>query len=196
MDVLLKAGADETAVNDRGKPPLDLIVGRGFGLCHTFTYHERRARSLLRNAPRDRADRAWSRRRLFVLCRAFPGRVGLGLEFSEDGGTEGCSSTKSTREVLPNNHNNSSKRPTTGERAGGEEQCFRTAMGRLMAFEEQCFRTIVEFLWWRAQKGRLRELGDARVFLSDSSNAPFAVCPTLDVCLHVHQAVFLSSTCF
>lgn len=84
--VLLKAGGDETAVNDQGEMPLD-VVGRGYGWRYSVGYDG--IRSQLVNAPRDRADRAWSRRGLLVLCRTFPRRVRLGLALPEDGGVKG-----------------------------------------------------------------------------------------------------------
>eukprot|EP00903_Cladosiphon_okamuranus_P011887 g11166.t1 len=75
-DALLIGGADETAVNDQGEIPGD-VVGRAcdddFDWLALYDIQR-----LLENAPRDRADRAWSRRGFFVLCRVFQSRLGLG----------------------------------------------------------------------------------------------------------------------
>ena len=135
VDELLKAGGDETAVNGRGELPVDVANRRG----HMFLSCEaRRVKALLTNAPRDRANRAWSRRGFFMLCRTFPGRVRLQLGLSED---------------------RDAQRVATGEAGGGEEEqheggqkeedvaAFRTAMVRFMDLEaDVVFRKIVEFL--------------------------------------------------
>ncbi|CAM9946781.1 unnamed protein product, partial [Hapterophycus canaliculatus] len=68
VDALLKAGADETMLNDAGLTPLQLFED-GDDAAAACPEVER-VRSLLTNAPQDRADRAWGRRALFVLCRA------------------------------------------------------------------------------------------------------------------------------
>ena len=77
-DLLFKRGADETAVDQDGHLPLDLIdANRNNNEDDSKTGEKNveRMRKLFKNAP---ADRAWRRRGFLVLCRAFPGRVRLG----------------------------------------------------------------------------------------------------------------------
>lgn len=144
VDILLKAGGDESAVNDKGETPFDVVGDR-----HEYFFilgDTQGVRPLLENAPRDRADRAWARRGFFVLCRKFPSRVRLGLELPWNEAFQGCSPMAPTTEG-PATCQNNSKRPRTLEQGGGEEQHFRGAMGRLMAVEaDTVFRTILEFL--------------------------------------------------
>jgi len=65
VDLLLRAGGDETAVNMYGKTPADMVGGR-------VKEHSESVLQLLRGAP---ADRAWRRRGLLVLCRALPDKA-------------------------------------------------------------------------------------------------------------------------
>ena len=70
-DSLLRAGADETVVDDRGFKAADSIgqfVDEGGRLAEDV----QRVRELLANAPIDRSCR---RRGYLVLCRAHPNRV-------------------------------------------------------------------------------------------------------------------------
>lgn len=156
VDALLKAGGDERAVNDRGEIPADVAGISG----HAFFYlipPVDRIRALLSNAPRDRANRAWSRRGFFMLCRTFPGRVRLQPGISEGRGTEPCLPTP-----CDSDHPSiirATKKRTTAEVGGGEEEqlaggqteegaaALREAMIRLMELEaDVVFRKIVEFL--------------------------------------------------
>ncbi|CAM9755926.1 unnamed protein product [Scytosiphon promiscuus] len=85
VDLLLRAGADETIVNSRGETILDIVghveelgkgVASGYRPAEDFT----RMCRLLANAP---ADKAWRRRRLLVMCRSHPTRVELKQEDSQ-----------------------------------------------------------------------------------------------------------------
>lgn len=70
--LLLRWGADETIVCTRGKTAAEWI-----GTRRVFTKvpgDDERVRGLLARAP---ADRAWRRRGLLVLCRAYPDRLRL-----------------------------------------------------------------------------------------------------------------------
>lgn len=151
VKVLLEAGGDETAVNDQGKTPADIVGPRTM---HDYSSLGRIS-TLLANAPRDRSDRAWSRRGFVVLCRAFPGRVRLGLVPPENRNTEeGAPASTASRnptadQPIP---------PTTTVKGGIEEGRpagakkkgateFSAAMGRLTGLQEDgIFRNIVEFL--------------------------------------------------
>lgn len=66
IDLLLKWGANEMAVDEDGKTALDII--------ETYGDREGLAISLLRNAPE---DRAWRTRGFLVMFRAFPERLRL-----------------------------------------------------------------------------------------------------------------------
>ncbi|CBJ26706.1 ankyrin repeat domain protein [Ectocarpus siliculosus] len=79
VDALLKAGADETRLDCQGQTPLDVLEARiaAGDLMGASVNEAERTRSVLVNAPKDRAQRAWSRRSFFVMCRAHPDRVRL-----------------------------------------------------------------------------------------------------------------------
>jgi len=62
VGVLLLAGADETVANNEGKTPAGSLP-----LEPTNVVREQ-IRALLLRAAQDRADRAWSRRRVLFLC--------------------------------------------------------------------------------------------------------------------------------
>lgn len=72
IDLLLKWGADETAVDKDGKTALDIIEAYGD--------REGLAIRLLRNAPK---DRAWRSRGFLIMCRVFPERLRIGKKSSE-----------------------------------------------------------------------------------------------------------------
>ncbi|CAB1114789.1 unnamed protein product [Ectocarpus sp. CCAP 1310/34] len=69
VDMLLRCGADETALNPDGRTAAE-VVGHHieYAACPLNKQDLERVRDLLENAP---ADRAWRRRGLLVLCRAF-----------------------------------------------------------------------------------------------------------------------------
>ena len=70
VDSLLRSGADETILNDRGSAAADLISKSVDNL--SLAKDLDRVRELLAKAP---ADRAWKRRGYVVLCRAHPERM-------------------------------------------------------------------------------------------------------------------------
>ena len=70
VDSLLRAGADETIVNEDGSRAVDMI-GKEVEE-QDFLEDVERMRELLANAP---ADRAWRRRGYLVLCRARSDRL-------------------------------------------------------------------------------------------------------------------------
>lgn len=69
VDLLLRCGGDETAVNPDGRTASE-IVGHHteYATCRQREEGVERVRELLANAP---ADKAWRRRGFLVLCRAF-----------------------------------------------------------------------------------------------------------------------------
>ncbi|CAM9464892.1 unnamed protein product [Ectocarpus sp. 13 AM-2016] len=168
VDVLLQAGADETAVNHQGQTPLDVIGLKNdcpWKSILGYDLREDEIRTLLVNAPKDRANRAWSRRGFFVLCRAFPDRVRLKLVPSGDDKVHVvCSNVCSQASSSGNDDDtsdsrNNVKRLATAEEKGGVEgrppaahnkegaTAFRAAMGRLTWLEvEVVFRTVLEFV--------------------------------------------------
>ncbi|CAN0075802.1 unnamed protein product, partial [Laminaria digitata] len=77
VDFLLKSGADETAVDFEGSIPAQ-VVGLDAQEQQSLErppWPSPRVESLLDNAQRDRADRAWGRRSFLVMCRAHPTRA-------------------------------------------------------------------------------------------------------------------------
>lgn len=150
VEILLKMGGDEMAVNDQGLTPAEMVNRLALPSSRLD-----KVLALLANAPRDRAERAWSRRGFFVLCRTFPSRMRLSLAPPENRDNEegalasaaGCH-PMAHREAPPNI-------PTKG---GGEEGQpegvktegpteFSAAMRRLMGLEaDVIFRKVVEFL--------------------------------------------------
>lgn len=79
VDILLRRGADETAVDNDHRTPAYLIGSRLGEAQGSLAEDFERVRELLANAP---ADRAWRRRGFLVLCRAHysGGRVRLGCK--------------------------------------------------------------------------------------------------------------------
>lgn len=71
VDILVRAGADETNVDHYGNTPADVVCLSNEGADQPAEDAER-VRELLANAP---ADRAWRRRGYFLLCRSHPERL-------------------------------------------------------------------------------------------------------------------------
>lgn len=149
--LLLKAGADETAVHNEGKPPSDVIRDDCCLLVLRMLLNEtvNRIRTLLVNAPK---DRAWARRGFLVLCRAFPERVRLQLQ------NDACRAAPSMSDDPSFSRATSKRAATTDGRGGGRRQpaaahpeeramAFKATISRLLGLEAGVvFRTIVEFL--------------------------------------------------
>ncbi|CAM9997383.1 unnamed protein product [Scytosiphon promiscuus] len=155
VDALLKAGADETMLNAAGLTPAHLVQDADET---DEAYPDIEAvRSLLVNAPRDRADRAWGRRALFVLCRAFPDRVLLTPR--ENGGHKRSRSPAVDDAAAPDPATTPAKRQNEAAHVsrnieetlvsgiGGSACDFGTAMHRLMSLQQDCiFREIIGYL--------------------------------------------------
>ncbi|CAB1111897.1 unnamed protein product [Ectocarpus sp. CCAP 1310/34] len=138
VDALLKAGADETRLDCQGQTPLDVLEARiavGDVVGANAAEH---TRSMLVNAPKDRAQRAWSRRSFFVMCRAHPNRARLTVV---DGTTTSPSAKKLATEATAVG---SGWRGTNWD---SRADIFQRAMRSLMLLKEDgLFRKIVAFL--------------------------------------------------
>lgn len=123
VDILLRWGADEAAVDKSGKTAADIL---GLVVAEEVRVEEdlERVRLLLTNAPK---DRAWRRRCLWALCRAYPDRV----RPVSDIGTEKVG-------ALSGVENDS--------RASGDLALAWTAAKLLDVPEYDIFRGIVEYL--------------------------------------------------
>lgn len=135
VDVLLRAGADETATNDNDHTPHDRVR---LELADSNS-HSHEPQSVLRLLERAPNDRAWRRRALWALCRAHPERVHVELEANGpevreiDGGDAAVS--EDVREE--------SGDPMDVEGAGDLSRVLARVLG---LHEEGIFRTIVGFL--------------------------------------------------
>ncbi|CAM9140246.1 unnamed protein product [Scytosiphon promiscuus] len=91
VDLLLRCGGDETALTPDGYTAAE-IVGHhiDYAACPLRKEDAERVRELLANAP---ADRAWRRRRILVLCRAFWGKARWRAEGGPCGGIGSNSSS-------------------------------------------------------------------------------------------------------
>ena len=98
-------------------------------------------RKLLANAPADRADRAWARRRFVVMCRRFPGRLRLQDISPSSPVTDSTNKSPKKAALRKADDGKSSTRE-----AGATNGDFSGAMGSLMGLQRELFRTIVEFL--------------------------------------------------
>ena len=140
VDALLRSGADEGIVDDRGAVAEDLIDDFG-----SYSPDERseRVRKLLVNAP---ADRAWRRRGYLVLCRAHPGRVWLVEESSSAtaGGERRKRSVATPSTAEASGCDNARGGAVNGDACvGGWSGVLAAVLGMQ---EEGIFRRIVGFL--------------------------------------------------
>ncbi|CAN0362642.1 unnamed protein product [Ectocarpus fasciculatus] len=138
VDALLKAGADETRLDCQGQTPLDFLEATIDASDDNYPEAVEHTRSLLVNAPKDRAQRAWSRRSFFVLCRAHPDRVRL-TDVVDDGATAPRAKKMATAAAVVD----SGRRGNDCESADN----FQRAMGSWMRLKEDgIFREIMAFL--------------------------------------------------
>jgi len=128
VDALLRRGADETATVV-GRTALQLVkdsAGREEALRNDLE----RVRKLLQNAPK---DRAWRRRGLFVMLRAFPGRARLERE-----------SGHPRDETPPRSCSRARLAAGANQGAGIDE--WGGVADRLLWLDSGLFRTIIEYL--------------------------------------------------
>ena len=157
VDLLLRWGASETAVDGDGKTPVDLLEGRRMSSTPCSAAEKERVRVLLARAP---ADRAWRRRGWLVMLRsraererlALPGGDGSSSRSSSNRTEGGCSSNKVGRADAAGDRGGN----TGGRRAGcaGVERSKAAAAGSLSCWvaalvdleSQGLFRAIVGFL--------------------------------------------------
>ena len=139
VDALLRAGADETIVDNQGRKASD-VVGGEVAEEERLAEDFERVSELLANAP---ADRAWRRRGYLVLCRAHPHRVQHHSQASND--TDHSDTARRTR--------SRAKLARAGGVAGGSTVDGRPGvdwdivMTRVLLLQEEgIFRTIVGYL--------------------------------------------------
>eukprot|EP00752_Nemacystus_decipiens_P013080 g11569.t1 len=143
VDLLLRSDADETLQDGDGRTAAGVVGDSILDYRRVAEDYERVCR-LLANAP---ADRVWRRRGLFVLCRAYPGRVQLshtGSRTRFDLASGDLSGAKLGRTAATGGGENGRGYTVGGERSGGEWAVVAAAVVRLE--EEDIFRTIVGFL--------------------------------------------------
>ena len=137
VDLLLRSGADETIVaTDRRSPAR--VVGLGVRMRHELSEEYEAVRTLLANAP---ADRAWRRRGFLAMCRARRSKP------DQAGGTTHAGG------VAPSAHNGANSTSTGGEAdgesavVGSSRPSWPEAVWKVSGLaEEGIFRTIVGFL--------------------------------------------------
>lgn len=151
VDILLRSGADETAVDIDGATPQDLVEFKlaeeeqAPGVVEDEEDMER-VHTLLVNAP---ADRAWRRRKFLVLCRTFPERVCLSQQgiTSSVGGGGGNSMSRSRAHVVAGTAPRTRRRARLEKLVQAEADWARLSDMLLTGWgEEAIFRAIVGYL--------------------------------------------------
>lgn len=138
---LLLAGADETMTNNASETPADVLEKVAAEFEEEGNCFVEQIRKLLANAPADRADRAWARRRFVVMCRRFPGRLRLQDISPSSPVTDSTNKSPKKAALRKADDGKSSTRE-----AGATNGDFSGAMGSLMGLQRELFRAIVEFL--------------------------------------------------
>ncbi len=132
VGVLLRAGADETAVNDAGHTPAERV--RLKLAPHSQRLRES-AQAVLEKLARAPHDRAWRRRALWVMCRTHPDKVRLAVEVTEV--------SRATRARVGEG---GGEEPGDSPDGAGTEDVWRVAARVLDLQEEGIFRNVVGFL--------------------------------------------------
>ncbi|CAM9999230.1 unnamed protein product [Ectocarpus fasciculatus] len=152
MDLLLRWGADENAVDSGHRIPLSVWKENGYMRGLSWAY-EKSVLKMFERAPR---DRAWRRRGWLVLCRAFPNRVRLKADNA--GTCPGADRSVRARSVGAGVGSGSSSVPPVGEAGGGpvgtlagEKHGVAAGLSALVAkvvglHEDGVFRAIMEFV--------------------------------------------------
>ncbi|CBJ25745.1 conserved unknown protein [Ectocarpus siliculosus] len=153
MDLLLRWGADENAVDSLGNTPV--TVWRENESMYTLSWANKQSvKKMFQRAPR---DKAWRRRGWLVLCRAFPNSVRLKADNA--GTCPGAGRSVRARSVGAGSGSGSGSVPPVGE-AGGVavgtllREKHGVVAGGLSALvakvvglhEDGVFRTIMEFV--------------------------------------------------
>lgn len=159
--ILLRWGADETTVDSEGCTAKQ-VIGNGISMSAIGARGAEKdsMRRLLERAP---ADRAWRRRGLLVLCRAFANKAqpekcsiqdGDSSEEQNDTRSDISCSMDNVHNELPENSVNDQDRDRAFGTAGNMEGCEGERCGNLWNIEarvvgleqEGLFRDIVSFL--------------------------------------------------
>lgn len=165
VDLLLRHGADETAIDGSGATPADIVrrfLGVPAGDPGNFDAPEASPEDielvwkLLVNAP---ADRAWRRRGFLVMCRAHPDRLRLGRQSGQrhagaaprtrsrvkESGAEAASGGGSGNGAAAGSGSGAAAGSVAQEKAGGHD--WGVAAANLVRLgEEDIFRRVVEYL--------------------------------------------------
>ncbi|CAM9862751.1 unnamed protein product, partial [Ectocarpus sp. 4 AP-2014] len=150
MNLLLRLGADENAVDSLGNTPF--TVWRENESTYTLSWANKQSvKKMFKRAPR---DKAWRRHGWLVLCRAFPNSVQLKAD-----NAPGAGRSVRARSVRAGSWSGSRSVPPVGEAGGGpvgtlprEKHGFIAgALSALVAkvvglHEDGVFRTIMEFV--------------------------------------------------
>ena len=142
VDLLLRAGAAETTVDDEGKTAEDVVaveVLEG----HRLAEDVGRVRHLLANAP---ADSAWRRRGYLVLCRARPGRVPP----ARGRGSAGAGMSRRTRSFAKLRRSEARGCDERVREAAADDEVrpdWTSVLSKVLGLQEEgIFRTIVGYL--------------------------------------------------
>lgn len=149
VDTLLRWGADETAVNAMGHTPESRLSAAASPIYSVLDdyYGELknrdRALQLLVKAP---ADRAWRRRGLPILCRAYPNRVRLAPAESNRGSGKLPKADTAVGVGLAIENGSCSMAGGGSARDESTAGDLHGVTARLLVLEEVVFRIIVGFL--------------------------------------------------
>lgn len=144
VDLLLRWGADETALNERGRTPEHVLGSTRVGNRHCSPNEVERARLLLVRAP---ADRSWRRRSWLVMIRSRAKIMTAAWDGCDSGGGTG----KESHRAAVRQEGQGCK-VSRSDAAGGVEHDrdgagFSGVVARLVWLEpEVVFRAVVGFL--------------------------------------------------
>lgn len=140
--VLLRWGADETMRNANGCTPEDML-GDNVDESEVVAEEVERVKALLLRAP---AERAWRRRGLLVLCRAYPDRVRPVRQHRKRPPDETARTTAAPK-TRSRAKRAAAEAGSAGRQEGGGGGDWRSAAGWVLGLEEEgLFRTIVGYL--------------------------------------------------
>ena len=137
VNLLLRAGADETLLDGAGNSAADMVEwGQDNDDDEWVEDEADGVRQLLANAP---ADRAWRRRGYLVMCRAYPDRMQLVPEGSS--GNASVARRTRARAKLTTTETSSGSGGTADDRGGGD---WTDVVARVVGLQEEgTFRVIV-----------------------------------------------------
>ncbi|CAN0444211.1 unnamed protein product [Pylaiella littoralis] len=145
VDLLLRWGADETALNDRGRTP-EQVMGSARARSSRCSSNEvERARLLLVHTP---ADRSWRRRSLLVMLRSRAKNMKAAWDRRDTGGVSGDKSYRTTAARQEGQDCKVRRSDATGD---GEHDRDGAGVGGVVALlvglePEAVFRSVIGFL--------------------------------------------------